>query len=169
MSGTLPSVLALGSLALVALGLTLSRFRLTGDRAELRSAAVWALLTTAAQALHFAEELATGFERALPGAFGLPPMSREGFVAFNVAWLLVWLASAWALTRRWRPALFPLWFLALGCLLNGLAHPLLALRAGSYFPGLGTSLVVAVFGGLLLNRLRRLTSLEGTAKHDRDG
>ena len=41
---------------------------------------------------------------------------------------------------------------------NGLLHPLLALNAGGYFPGLATSPLVAVVGGLLLARLSRVTA-----------
>jgi hypothetical protein len=54
--------------------------------------------------------------------------------------------------------LFPLWFLGIACALNGLAHPLLALRSGGYFPGLITSPLVGVAGVLLLWRTLRVTA-----------
>lgn len=52
-----------------------------------------------------------------------------------------------------------LWFLGIAGVVNGVAHPALAqlaLRAGSYFPGLITSPLI---GGLGLTLLRRLTSI----------
>ena len=40
---------------------------------------------------------------------------------------------------------------------NGLAHPLLAIRAGGYFPGLATAPLVGVVGVMLFRRLLRIT------------
>ncbi len=56
---------------------------------------------------------------------------------------------------RW--ALVPIWFFSLGMALNGVAHSLLALRTGGYFPGLAGSPVVGVFGILLWSRLLAFT------------
>ena len=64
----------------------------------------------------------------------------------------------WGLARRWQVALFPLWFLGVAGVANGLFHPLLALDAGGYFPGLVTSLLVAAVGLLLLAQLARVTT-----------
>ncbi len=85
-------------------------------------------------------------------------MSLRLCISFNVAWLVIWALSAWGLARRHHVALFPLWFLGIGSVANGLLHPLLALNAGGYFPGLATSPVMAVVGALLLARLSRVTA-----------
>jgi hypothetical protein len=45
----------------------------------------------------------------------------------------------------------------IGCSANGVAHPLLSMRTGGYFPGLVTSLLVGVIGILLLRRLALIT------------
>ncbi|MCP3963636.1 MAG: HXXEE domain-containing protein [bacterium] len=128
------------------------------SRAAVRPAVWAAAIATAAQAGHFTEELATGFHQRLPAAFDLPPMSLGLFVAFNLAWLAIWALSAWGLARRSTLALFPLWFLGVASVANGLLHPLLALREGAYFPGLATSPLMAAVGALLLARLARVTA-----------
>ena len=107
---------------------------------------------------HFVEELTTGFHQRLPAAFGLPPLSRPLFVTFNLVWLAIWAVSTWGLARRRHVALFPLWFLGIAGVANGLLHPLLALNAGGYFPGLATSPLMAAVGALLLARLSRVTA-----------
>jgi len=155
MNGAGPSLAILGVAMVVALGLTIRRDWRSG--ADLRSAAWLVAVTLVAQALHFGEELATGFELRFPALFGLGPMSNGFFVSFNVGWLAIWMLAGWGLARRFRPALFPLWFLAIGSAMNGIAHPLLALRAGGYFPGLVTSPLVGVAGFLLLRRLATIT------------
>ncbi len=158
MPEVLPSVLALSTMAVVALWLTIARGDVAEDPAVLRPAVWIAGIAVAAQAGHFAEELATGFHLRFPAVFGLPPMSRGLFIAFNVAWLGIWALSAWGLARRWRVALFPLWFLGIAGVVNGLAHPLLAWSAGEYFPGVVSSPLMAGVGVLLLIRLSRVTA-----------
>lgn len=153
MSGWLPSAVVLGALAVAALWLTVSRGAPSASGEAVRSAARAAVLAVAMQAAHFAEEAVTGLDEHLPAVFGLEPMAGPLFVTFNVAWLAIWAASAWGLLRRSHAALFALWFLGLGCVTNGLAHPLLALRSAGYFPGLATSPLVAAIGALLLRRL----------------
>jgi hypothetical protein len=109
------------------------------------------------QAVHFVEELSTGFHRRFPEALGLPAWSTAFFVSFNVAWLVAWVLCIPGLTARRHLALFPLWFLAIAAVANGIAHPALAARAGGYFPGLVTAPVLGVGGLLLLRRLSLLT------------
>jgi hypothetical protein len=89
---------------------------------------------------------------------GLSPWSLRFFVTFNLFWLAVWGLSLWGLKARWQAALFPLWFLGLGCLVNGLAHPAFSLRTGGYFPGLFTSPLVGLVGIFLLRRLSVITT-----------
>jgi hypothetical protein len=147
----------LGVVAVVALALTLARAIGAGGP-ELRRAVRMAAATALLQAGHFAEELATGFPVRFPDALGLAPWPPGFFVSFNLVWLAIWGASVQALARRRRAALFPLWFLGLAGAVNGIVHPLLALRAGSYFPGLVSAPLLGVAGVWLLGRLWRVTA-----------
>jgi hypothetical protein len=158
MTEVLPGVLVLTVAAVVALWLTIARGGVVASAAAVQRAVWVAAIAIAAQAGHFVEEVTTGFHERLPAAFGLPPLSLRFFVSFNLAWLGIWALSAWGLARRRHVALFPLWFLGIAGVANGLLHPLLALDAGGYFPGLATSLLVAAVGALLLARLSRVTA-----------
>lgn len=128
-------------------------------RGTIRTAAATVVL----QAAHFTEELLTGLHERLPALFDLAPMSLRLFVAFNIAWLVIWSARASCLPARRRAALFPLWFLGIGCIVNGVAHPALSLVAGGYFPGLVTSPVVGVMGVMLMHRLLTITKAIGAS------
>ncbi|MCP5090226.1 MAG: hypothetical protein GY949_04810, partial [Gammaproteobacteria bacterium] len=54
-------------------------------------------------------------------------------------------------------AYFAAWFLAIAGMLNGVAHPLLAIAAGGYFPGLITSPFIGAAGVWLWLGLRKAT------------
>ncbi len=152
----LASVLILSAVAVVALVLTFTRAISENDLAR-HAAARSLALAVALQAAHFAEEATTGFHDRFPELLGLPAMPVPFFVLFNVAWLAAWTASVPGL-RTGRPtAFFAAWFLALAGLLNSIAHPLLAVASGSYFPGLVTSPFIGVASALLWTRLRRAT------------
>jgi hypothetical protein len=150
------SGLAIG--AAIALVLALTRGYARADEARMRHAVRIAVLTIAAQAGHFGEELETGFARRFPEMLGLAPWPDLLFVLFNVSWLAVWAMSVPALFARRRAALFPLWFLGIAGVANGVAHPLLAIRAAGYFPGLYTSPFVGMMAGLLLGNLIAVTA-----------
>ena len=151
--GTAGLWIALG----VALVLTLTRGRVMGDATQLRTAVRAAIIAVLVQGAHFAEELATGFHRRFPELLGLEPWPAGFFVSFNLFWLAIWGLSIWGLAaRRWL-ALFPLWLLGVASVVNALAHPALSLRAGSYFPGLLSSLFVGIAGAVLLGHLVRVT------------
>jgi hypothetical protein len=115
------------------------------------------LLAIAVQVAHFGEELSTGFFTAFPQALGLSPWSRRAFIVFNVAWLGVWLISLPAAARGNRIAQWPLWFLAIALVLNGIAHPVLAVLARGYFPGLVTSVAAFLAGGVMLKWMLRVS------------
>jgi hypothetical protein len=125
--------------------------------AERRTLVILGLTACAVQAAHFCEELLTGFFTAFPRVLGLAVWNRGSFVAFNVTWLVVWVASVSAASRGRRFAEWPLWFLALALVVNGVAHPVLAVRAGAYFPGLVTSVFAFLTGGVLLRWMVRVT------------
>lgn len=112
------------------------------------------LLTTGCQGLHFLEEYFTGFYILFPTFLGLAPWRAGFFVVFNLAWIVIWLVSAIGIHRQFQAAYFPAWFLALAAILNGIAHPLLAIVTGGYFPGLISSPILGVLGWRLLAELR---------------
>ena len=152
----LPSVIALGTVALMAIYLTISRP--LSDHTSTRKAAARALaVALAMQGAHFAEEAFTGFPTRFPETFGQAAMPLAVFWTVNLVWLAVWVVSIPALRSGWLGAVFAAWFLAIAGTLNGVAHPLLAGMAGGYFPGLMTSPAIGVAGGFLLIRMRAAT------------
>jgi hypothetical protein len=148
----------LGAAAIAAALLTVTRGGIGADAGELRASVRVAVVAVLLQAAHFAEELATGFRERFPELLGLSPWSPRFFVSFNLVWLAVWALSLRGLAARRRLALFPLWFLAIAGVANGVAHPLFSALVGGYFPGLVTSPLVGVAGLVLLRRLLRVTA-----------
>jgi hypothetical protein len=144
--------------AVIALLLTILRRPVDGDLAGRERTARVFLIGLAAQCMHFMEEFATRFQDRFPALLGLPSWSANFFVIFNLVWLMVWILSAIGLRRGYRFALFPAWFFAIGAMANGIAHPILAVVAHGYFPGLITSPIVGVLGVLLWLRLLELTT-----------
>lgn len=142
---------------MIAFFLTLNRGWAAECRMHIPGAVRIAVVAILSQAAHFTEELLTGFHERFPALFGLVPMSLGFFMSFNVAWLGIWSLSGWGLAAQRRAALFLLWFLGIGCTLNGVAHPALSVLAGGYFPGVVSSPVVGVLGVLLLRRLLVVT------------
>jgi hypothetical protein len=147
--------------ASVALAVTMSRAPVRLDRIALKSTRALVVTCVILQGAHFLEEYATRFYQRFPARFSLTPWSATFFVAFNLVWLLVWTLSVLGLRSGARVVIFPLWFLAIAMMLNGIAHPLLAVDAGGYFPGLITAPVLGVAGAVLWMRLLSLTSRDG--------
>ncbi|MDJ0698438.1 MAG: HXXEE domain-containing protein [Woeseiaceae bacterium] len=114
-------------------------------------------IATAIQSAHFIEEWATGFHVRFPALFGLDPMPLSVFVTFNLTWIAIWISSIPLLRVARRPAFFAAWFLAIAGMLNGLAHPLMAVASGGYFPGLITSPFIGVASLYLWRRLQGAT------------
>ena len=157
----LPSLAILGLAALAAFALAVNRSAPAGQVAGRRAAALALALATGIQGVHFAEELASGFHERFPALFSLPPMPLSFFVAFNLAWLGIWAASVPGLRSARPAAFFAAWFLAIAGLLNGIAHPLLSIAAGGYFPGLVTSPFIGAAGFWLWRRLSLATRPKG--------
>lgn len=153
----IPSVLVLGAAALAAWIMTLKRSSPPRKTAQRRLASQALALAVSLQAIHFIEEAVTGFHEQLGPFFGLPPLPLGGFVMFNVLWLIIWVASIWGLAKALPAAFFAAWFMAIAGLVNGIAHPLLALSTGGYFPGLLTSPLVALACFWLWRRLLAAT------------
>jgi len=155
----------LGVALIVALALTVSRPAPIEEEATRRRLARLVLLAIGVQALHFVEELLTGFRYRFPESLGLTPWSSSFFVVFNLLWLAIWVVAAAGLRRGLRVALFPIWFLSIAMTANGPAHVLLALRAEGYFPGLISAPVEAIVGVFLLVRLLAATADRPPAAH----
>ena len=143
--------------AVVALLLAILRRPVDGDLVGRERTARLFLIGLAAQCLHFMEEFVTRFQDRFPALLGLPAWSEIFFVVFNLIWLSVWILSAIGLQRGYRLALFPIWFFAIAAIANGIAHPVLAVVAHGYFPGLISSPVVGAVGVSLWLRLQALT------------
>lgn len=140
----LPSMIVLGMSMLVALFLALNR-QSPPDNVAGRVAVSRALaVAVAIQSVHFAEEAATGFHERLGILLNLPGMPISSFVIFNLIWIGIWVASIPGLRSSHAAAFFAAWFLAIAGTINGIAHPLLAIAAGGYFPGLVSSPFVGV-------------------------
>jgi len=166
MLSLLPPALALGLAALAALHLALSRSSPPERVAARRAAALALAAAVVFQCAHFAEEAATGFNARLGGVFGLGAIPLPSFIGFNLAWLAIWIASVPGVCSGNSIALFAAWFLAIAGMLNGVAHPLLAVAAGGYFPGLYTAPVVGAVCLWLWIRLRQATR---PRDHGQDG
>lgn len=150
-----PSLLILGLVTFVALLIALKNPQRQKNSRLSRAAAKILLLATLVQTLHFTEEAFTGFAEKFPALFGLPAMPLPVFTGFNLIWISIWLAAIPGLHRAKPWALFAAWFLALAGLINGIAHPLLSIITGGYFPGLITSPFIGAVGVWLGLSLRR--------------
>ena len=153
----LPSAFVLGLAALAALLLVLSRRSPPENVAERLAAARALAVAVGVQSVHFAEEVGTGFHERFPALLGLPAMPVSFFVAFNLTWIGIWVASVPGLRAARPAAFFAAWFLAIAGMLNGIAHPLLAVAADGYFPGLVSSPVIGVASARVWIRLRGAT------------
>lgn len=158
MLSLVPSLVVLGLAALAAAQLARYSSSPTGFAAERQAASRALALATIVQSAHFAEEWMSGFHVRFPALFGLEPMPLSFFVGFNLAWIAIWFASVSALRRAKKPAFFAAWFLAIAGMVNGIAHPAMAVVSGGYFPGLISSPFIGLVCVLLWKRLRSATS-----------
>lgn len=156
--GTIP----LDLLLLLALQKTLGRGAGSTERAARRRVMGWYAGAIAVQGTHFAEEWAAGFNVRYPELLGLHPWSIELWAGFNLGWIGIWCLALVGLRLGWRPALLPVWFLALAGVVNCIAHPLLAVAAAGYFPGLWSSPLCGLVGFPLLALLHRFTAPGGS-------
>ncbi|MGI9248768.1 MAG: hypothetical protein ACR2QI_07105, partial [Woeseiaceae bacterium] len=153
----LPSIFVLGLAALAAAFLAQIRPS-RPEKVDERSAAARALaMATVIQGIHFAEEAVTGFPERLGALLGLPAMPMSFFLAFNLAWLVIWIISIAGIRSARALAFFAAWFLAIAGMFNAIAHPLLAIAAAGYFPGLVSSPFIGAAGVWLWLRLREST------------
>ncbi|NNL55263.1 MAG: HXXEE domain-containing protein [Woeseia sp.] len=158
MWSAVPSVIVLGLVAVVAAVFARKRSSPVDAAAERVAASTVLAITTAIQGAHFAEEWSTGFHVRFPALLGLDPMPLSFFVFFNLAWITIWIVSPPFLRHGRRSAFFAAWFLAIAGMLNGVAHPMMAIISGGYFPGLITSPFIGIAAVFLWRRLREATS-----------
>lgn len=153
----LPSLFVLGLAAIAAAVLARSRPSPAAGAVQRLAAANALAVTLVIQGGHFAEEASTGFPERLGILLGLPAMPMSFFLAFNLAWLVIWIASIAGIRSGRTLAFFAAWFLAITGMFNAIAHPLLAIAAGGYFPGLITSPIIGAAAVWLWRRLRAAT------------
>jgi hypothetical protein len=157
MLSLVPSTIILGLFAVAALGLVMTRHSLPEKVGERRAAARVLGIAVLVQGVHFIEEATTGLPEELPALFDLPSVSLSFFVLVNLAWIGIWIVSVSGL-RSGRPAaFFAAWFLAIASMANAVLHPLGALLAGGYFPGLVSAPFAGLAGLWLWVRLHRAT------------
>ena len=118
------------------------------------------LLAIVVECVHFGEEYLTGFQRQFPKLMGYE-WSDARFVAFNMAWLAVFVLAALGVYRRVAFAYLVVLFLALGGGVgNGAGHLLLCVTQGRYFPGAATAPLCLLAGiGLLVKLFRQRPSV----------
>lgn len=162
MLSLIPSIVVLGLAAFAALQLALRHPYPTEFSTERDAASRVLALAITIQCGHFAEEWATDFHARFPALFGLEPMPLSFFVVFNLTWIAIWIASVPLLRAARKPAFFAAWFLAIAGMLNGVAHPFMAVASGGYFPGLISSPFIGLASIYLWQRLDGATS-----SHDR--
>jgi protein-S-isoprenylcysteine O-methyltransferase Ste14 len=105
------------------------------------------------QVAHFAEEYRSGFQRAFPELFG-DSWSDARFIAFNLAWLGLFVAAAFAMRRGVRLSYLAAMFLAVGGGIgNGLSHLALTTARGAYFPGTLTAPLSVIVGVLMIAKM----------------
>ncbi len=153
----LPSLFVLGIAALAAILLARNRPSPPENESTRLGASRALALALVVQGIHFAEEALTGFPERLGALLGIPAMPMSFFLVFNLTWLGIWVVSVPAIRSVRTVAFFAAWFLAIAGVFNAIAHPLLAVAAGGYFPGLLSSPFIGAAGYWLWLRLREAT------------
>jgi hypothetical protein len=103
--------------------------------------------------LHACEEFLTGFQRRLPALVG-DRWSDTQFLVFNAAWFTTFVFAGLGLRRRRPLAVLIVLFFALGGGIgNGIAHLLLVVAQGGYFPGAWTAPLCLIVGVVLWRQL----------------
>ena len=149
---------ALAAAALGSLLLTLTRRGFKSDSKTQDRLARLFLIGISLQCLHFIEEFITRFYQRFPRQLGVSAWSSEFFVAFNLFWIAVWGLSVIGIRQNFRAAFFATWFFIIAMVANGVAHPLLAVAVGGYFPGLWTSPLVVLVGVVLGSAFWKFTA-----------
>ena len=105
------------------------------------------------QCLHFLEEYLTGFQTEFPQLFGYTWSDNQFFI-FNLLWIVIFIFNGLGIYYDIKLSYLLVYFFVLvGCIANGLAHPLLSLMKGGYFPGLFTSILALAVGIVFMSKL----------------
>ncbi|MBT8220270.1 MAG: HXXEE domain-containing protein [Bacteroidia bacterium] len=113
------------------------------------------LLALGIQFIHFTEEYLTGFVTKLPQLFGQDPYSIDSWVVFNMVAYAVFILGAIAIYQKRRAYLIiPVFFVIAGVFMNSIAHILLTVYVGGYFPGLLTALIYSVLIPLFVRQFK---------------
>ena len=89
----------------------------------------------------------------MPAFFG-ETWTDVQFLVFNAVWLTTFLLAAWGLRRRAPLGALVVLFVAVGGgVANGVAHLVLVMTQGRYFPGAWTAPLCLIVGIVLLRQL----------------
>lgn len=109
------------------------------------------LLLLGIQFLHFTEEYLTGFNEKLPALLGETPYPMEYWITFNMIAYFVFTLGGIILYKQIKELLIiPIFFILTGVILNSIAHLLLSIYVGGYFPGLITAFIYMLIAPLFL-------------------
>ena len=102
----------------------------------------WYLLALALQFIHFTEEYLTNFVVRLPAIFGQAPYPESYWICFNMIAYCIFLLGGIAIYKKENNFLIiPLFFIVVGIVFNGIAHVMLSVYTGGYFPGLYSAII----------------------------
>lgn len=100
------------------------------------------LVALAIQFLHFTEEYLTDFTTEMPALLNEPPYPVEFWLTFNmIAYAIFILGGISLFSKNKSYSIIPLFFLLIGVILNSVAHFLISIFTGGYFPGLFTAII----------------------------
>lgn len=156
---SLSIVIGTAGLSLACLASILLAYLRLGISAEyVHNVRIWSGIALGFQLMHFTEEYYNQFYVRFPELLGLRMWPREFFLVFNFGWLLVWTMAVVGVAKFPRASTFPLWFLGIASVLNGVTHPAISIVSAAYFPGLWTSLFVGFSGFILVGLLIQATN-----------
>lgn len=114
------------------------------------------LLLVAIQFLHFTEEYLTGFNVKLPALLGQAPYPMEYWIIFNMIAYFVFIMGGIILYKQIKELLIiPIFFILTAVIINSIAHLLLSIYVGGYFPGLITAIIYLCITPLFLYNVLR--------------
>jgi len=112
------------------------------------------LLALGIQFIHFTEEYLTDFTSEIPKLFDQEPYPMDYWIVFNMIAYFVFILGGIILFKRKKEfMIIPLFFILVGVVFNSIAHILLSIYAGGYFPGLYTAIIYAVLGPVLMKKI----------------
>ncbi len=109
------------------------------------------LLLLSIQFLQFAELYETGFNEKLPALLGQATYPIKYWVTFNMISFFVFILGGIILYKQIKELLIiPIFFILAVVILNSIAHLLLSIYVGGYFPGLITAFIYLMITPIFL-------------------